>query len=58
MKVRASHILVDTLEEAQNKKTIIDVSCGSNSDVFKIAKQKNYELIVGNDICLNYLNLN
>lgn len=38
--------------------SIIDVSCGSNSDVFKIAKQKKYELIVGNDICLNYLNLN
>jgi len=41
-----------------NKKSIIDVSCGCNSDVFKIAKEKKYSVIVGNDICLNYLNLN
>lgn len=40
-----------------NKKSIIDVSCGDNSDIFKIAKNKNYKTIVGNDICLNYLNL-
>lgn len=38
-----------------NKKSIIDVSCGDNFDVFKIAKTKEYETIVGNDICLNYL---
>ena len=40
-----------------NKKSIIDVSCGDNSDIFLIAKKKKYETIVGNDICLNYLNL-
>ena len=39
------------------KKSIIDVSCGDNSDIFLIAKQKKYDVIVGNDICLNYLNL-
>ena len=38
-----------------NKKSIIDVSCGDNSDIFKIAKRKKYTTIVGNDICLNYL---
>lgn len=40
-----------------NKKTIIDVSCGDNSDIFKIAKKKKYQNVVGNDICLDYLNL-
>ena len=39
-----------------NKKSIIDISCGDNTDVFKIAKMKKYNTIVGNDICLNYLN--
>ena len=39
-----------------NKNSIIDISCGDNSDIFKIAIQKKYETIVGNDICLNYLN--
>lgn len=38
-----------------NKKSIIDVSCGDNSDVFSIAKKKKYHTIVGNDICINYL---
>jgi len=38
-----------------NKKSIIDISCGDNSDIFKIAKTKKYTTIVGNDICLNYL---
>ena len=38
-----------------DKKSIIDVSCGDNSDIFEIAKIKKYETIVGNDICLNYL---
>ena len=37
------------------KKSIIDVSCGDNSDIFKIAREKGYKTIVGNDICLNYL---
>ena len=41
-----------------NKKSIIDVSCGDNSDIFIIAKKKEFNTIVGNDICLNYLNLN
>lgn len=41
-----------------NKKSIIDVSCGDNSDIFIIAEKKNFNTIVGNDICLNYLNLN
>ena len=41
-----------------NKKSIIDVSCGDNSDMFLIAKKKKYQTIVGNDICLNYLYLN
>lgn len=40
-----------------NKKSIIDVSCGDNSDIFYIANKKKYKTIVGNDICLNYLNL-
>lgn len=39
-----------------NKESIIDVSCGDNSDIFKIAMNKKYKTIVGNDICLNYLN--
>ena len=39
-----------------NKQSIIDISCGDNSDIFKIATNKNYTTIVGNDICLNYLN--
>ena len=38
-----------------SKQSIIDVSCGDNSDIFKIAESKNYSTIVGNDICLNYL---
>ncbi len=38
-----------------NKNSIIDVSCGDNSDIFEIAKKKKYDIIVGNDICLNYL---
>jgi len=38
-----------------NKDSIIDISCGDNSDIFKIAAKKNYTTIVGNDICLNYL---
>jgi len=37
------------------KDSIIDISCGDNSDIFKIATKKNYTTIVGNDICLNYL---
>lgn len=41
-----------------NKESIIDVSCGDNSDIFLIAEKKKYKMIVGNDICLNYLNLN
>lgn len=41
-----------------NKKSIIDISCGDNSDIFKVAKKRKYTTIVGNDICLNYLNLN
>lgn len=47
-------ILYDLLP---SKKSIIDVSCGDNSDIFLIAKKKKFEIIVGNDICLNYLNL-
>ena len=38
-----------------SKSSIIDVSCGDNSDIFGIAKSKGYHTIVGNDICLNYL---
>ena len=38
------------------KESIIDVSCGDNSDIFNIALNKNYKTIVGNDICLEYLN--
>lgn len=37
--------------------SIIDVSCGDSSDIFVIAAKKRYKTIVGNDICLNYLNL-
>ncbi len=40
-----------------DKKSIIDVSCGDDSDIFLLAMKKHYEIIVGNDICLNYLNL-
>lgn len=39
-----------------NKNSIIDISCGDNSDIFQIAKKKKYNEIVGNDICINYLN--
>ena len=37
------------------RKSIIDISCGDNSDIFRIAREKGYKTIVGNDICLNYL---
>lgn len=37
--------------------SVIDVSCGDSSDIFVIAPKKKYKTIVGNDICLNYLNL-
>lgn len=37
------------------RKSIIDVSCGDNYDVFEIASEKKYDVIVGNDICINYL---
>ncbi len=39
-----------------NKSSIIDVSCGDNSDIFSLALKKKYKVIVGNDICINYLN--
>ena len=38
-----------------NANSIIDVSCGDNSDIFKIGTKKKYTTIVGNDICLKYL---
>jgi ubiquinone/menaquinone biosynthesis C-methylase UbiE len=38
-----------------NAESIIDVSCGDNSDVFDVSKKKKYKTIVGNDICVNYL---
>lgn len=57
-KKRCKNEFYDLLYELlPNKKSIIDVSCGDNSDIFLIAKRKKYETIVGNDICLNYLNL-
>lgn len=40
-----------------DKESIIDVSCGDNLDTLLIAEKKKYKTIVGNDICLNYLNL-
>lgn len=40
-----------------NEKSIIDVSCGDSSDVFKVAKDKKFKEIIGNDICINYLDL-
>ena len=49
------NLLVDLIP---NKESIIDVSCGDNSDIFEIANKKNYKTIVGNDICLNYLKIN
>lgn len=36
-------------------KSIIDISCGDNDDIFEMATKKNYEIIVGNDIGINYL---
>lgn len=39
-----------------NYKTLIDISCGDNIDALEVAKSKKYETIVGNDICINYLN--
>ena len=36
-------------------KTAIDVSCGDSRDLFKVAKKKKYDVVVGNDICINYL---
>ena len=47
-----NELLVSLIPE---RNSIIDISCGDNSDIFRIAKQKNYKTIVGNDICLNYL---
>ena len=43
------------VELIPKKNSIIDVSCGDNSDIFRIAREKGYKTIVGNDICLNYL---
>lgn len=40
-----------------NKDSIIDVSCGDSSDIFKVARNKKYNEIVGNDICIKYLAL-
>ena len=40
-----------------NKESIIDVSCGDNSDIFGIANKKKFKTIVGNDVCLNYLKI-
>ena len=37
------------------KESIIDVSCGDSTDLFEVAKKRNYKTIVGNDICINYL---
>lgn len=37
------------------KSSIIDISCGDNKDIFDIAMNKNYDLIVGNDICIKYM---
>lgn len=51
-KVELKNILFNFLP---NKESIIDVSCGDNSDIFDIAIQKKYKTIVGNDICINYL---
>ncbi|MBQ6323783.1 MAG: hypothetical protein IJI22_03015 [Bacilli bacterium] len=48
------NLLVDLIP---NRKSIIDISCGDNSDIFEIAKKKKYKTIVGNDICLNYLRI-
>lgn len=39
-----------------NYNSIMDVSCGDNFDVLQIAKSKKYNIIVGNDVCINYLN--
>ena len=50
---REFKLLLDRL--IPNKKSIIDVSCGDNSDALEIANNKKYDLIVGNDICVNYL---
>ena len=36
-------------------KSIIDISCGDNSDIFDLCKKKKFNIIVGNDIGLNYL---
>jgi len=36
------------------KNSIIDVSCGDNSDVFEIASKMDFKTIVGNDISINY----
>ncbi len=47
-------LLVDLIP---NKESIIDISCGDNSDIFEIARKKKYKTIVGNDICLNYLKI-
>lgn len=47
-------ILNDLLPKGRS---IIDISCGDNSQIFDMAKNKGYEVVVGNDICLNYLNI-
>lgn len=56
-KARKKHEYKELLENLiPYNKSIIDVSCGDNSDIFEIAKNKGYSLIVGNDICVNFLN--
>lgn len=38
-----------------NNKSIIDVSCGNNRDILDIAKINKFDLIVENDICIEFL---
>lgn len=40
-----------------SKNSIIDISCGDSTDIFQIAQKKLFTEIVGNDICINYLNI-
>lgn len=46
------NLINDLIPKAQS---IIDISCGDNSDIFDICKKKHFDTIVGNDICVNYL---
>ncbi len=54
-KAELKKLLISMLE---NNKSLIDVSCGDDTFLFKIAKDLKFDLIVGNDISWSQINDN